>query len=107
MVSVTNELTILASRRGQPCACAGSERFVLSEWRCPTARPWNRHHRRDPFAALSATCSTDDQRRPQALEDRPSSAAKVALLVSLRLSTGAISSRLLASLSLLSISHCL
>jgi hypothetical protein len=46
------------SRRGQPCACAGRERFVLSEWRCPTARPWNRHHRRDPFAALSATCST-------------------------------------------------
>ena len=43
---------------GHSCACAGNERFVLSKWRCPTARPWSRHHRRVPFAALSATCST-------------------------------------------------
>jgi hypothetical protein len=40
MVSVRIELTIFPSRRGHSCACAGNERFVLSKWRCPTARQW-------------------------------------------------------------------
>src|SRR5450755_3463342 len=42
MVSVTIELTIFPSGRGHPRAGAGSERFVLSERRCPTTRLWNR-----------------------------------------------------------------
>ena len=38
--------------------CAEIARFVLSEQECPTGRPWSRHCRRVPFAALMARYST-------------------------------------------------